>query len=52
MPIKYLGSKRQFVPLITDMVERLRLACTVLDLFSGTARVGAGFGIGSVAQGP
>lgn len=41
MPIKYLGSKRQFVPLITGVIERLRPACTVLDLFSGTSRVGA-----------
>ncbi len=41
MPIKYLGSKRQFVPLIADIVEQLRPACTVLDLFSGTSRVGA-----------
>ncbi len=40
MPIKYLGSKRQFVPLITEVVERLQPACTVLDLFSGTSRVG------------
>ena len=41
MPIKYLGSKRQFLPLITEVVERLQPACTVLDLFSGTSRVGA-----------
>lgn len=41
MPIKYLGSKRQFVPLIAGVVEQLRPACTVLDLFSGTSRVGA-----------
>ncbi len=40
MPIKYIGSKRQFVPLIVDVVEQLRPACTVLDLFSGTSRVG------------
>ena len=40
MPIKYLGSKRQFVPLIADIVEQLQPACTVLDLFSGTSRVG------------
>ncbi|MCY3971572.1 MAG: DNA adenine methylase [Acidobacteria bacterium] len=40
MPIKYLGSKRQFVPLIAGIVEQLRPACTVLDLFSGTSRVG------------
>ncbi len=41
MPIKYLGSKRQFVPLIAGVVEQLRPAGTVLDLFSGTSRVGA-----------
>ncbi len=40
MPIKYLGSKRQFVPLIAGIVEQLRPAGTVLDLFSGTSRVG------------
>ena len=40
MPIKYLGSKRQFLPLIVEVVEQLRPACTVLDLFSGTSRVG------------
>ncbi|MCY3932336.1 MAG: DNA adenine methylase [Acidobacteria bacterium] len=40
MPIKYLGSKRLFVPQIADIVERLRPAGTVLDLFSGTSRVG------------
>ena len=40
MPIKYIGSKRQFVPLIVDVVEELAGPCTVLDLFSGTSRVG------------
>ncbi len=40
MPIKYIGSKRQFVPLIVAVVEQLRPVCTVLDLFSGTSRVG------------
>ena len=40
MPIKYLGSKRQFVPLIAGIVEQLQPACAVLDLFSGTSRVG------------
>ncbi len=40
MPIKYLGSKRQFVPLIVGVIEQLRPPCTVLDLFSGTSRVG------------
>ena len=40
MPIKYLGSKRQFLPLIVEVVEQLRPARTVLDLFSGTSRVG------------
>ena len=40
MPIKYIGSKRQFVPLIVGVVEELAGPCTVLDLFSGTSRVG------------
>jgi adenine-specific DNA-methyltransferase len=42
--IKYLGSKRRHVPLLVEIVraagEDVR---TVLDLFSGTARVGHGF---------
>jgi len=37
--IKYLGSKRLLVPLILERVEALGGARTVLDLFSGTARV-------------
>lgn len=41
MPIKYLGSKRKFVALIGGVVEQLRPPCTVLDLFSGTSRVGS-----------
>ena len=40
MPIKYIGSKRQFVPLIVGVVEELAGPCTVLDLFSGTSGVG------------
>ena len=46
--IKYLGSKRVLLPLILEQVETLARAAaaegrpirTVLDLFSGTARVG------------
>jgi adenine-specific DNA-methyltransferase len=38
--IKYLGSKRVLVPLLLQTVERIRGACTVADLFSGTSRVG------------
>lgn len=38
--IKYLGSKRALVPLIVACVEAVRGARTVLDLFSGTSRVG------------
>ena len=41
--IKYIGSKRVLVPLISEIVERISLASnsrTVVDLFSGTARVG------------
>ena len=38
--IKYLGSKRTLVPLIVDTVKRVGGGTSVLDLFSGTSRVG------------
>ncbi len=38
--IKYIGSKRVLVPAIVSIVEALPGVRTVLDLFSGTARVG------------
>jgi adenine-specific DNA-methyltransferase len=39
--IKYIGSKRTLVPLITDTIAELTPPpATVLDLFSGTSRVG------------
>lgn len=38
--IKYLGSKRLLVPAIRDVVQGLDGVETVLDLFSGTSRVG------------
>ena len=38
--IKYLGSKRVLVPLITETLGRLPGIRTVVDLFSGTSRVG------------
>jgi adenine-specific DNA-methyltransferase len=38
--IKYLGSKRVLLPRIAAAVERLPEVRRVLDLFSGTARVG------------
>ncbi|MSQ29569.1 MAG: DNA methyltransferase [Dehalococcoidia bacterium] len=38
--IKYIGSKRTLVPLIVDVVDRLSGTQTVIDLFSGTSRVG------------
>ncbi len=38
--IKYLGSKRTLIPAITDIVREFTGVETVLDLFSGTARVG------------
>jgi len=39
--IKYIGSKRLLLPLITEVIEGLCPApATVLDLFSGTSRVG------------
>lgn len=40
--IKYLGSKRLLVPLISEVVGYLGNHGTVLDLFSGTSRVGHG----------
>ncbi len=41
MPIKYLGSKRTLLPLILETVRGVCRRGTVLDLFSGTARVAA-----------
>lgn len=38
--IKYLGSKRTLVPHIVGIVQALGVQGTVLDLFSGTSRVG------------
>lgn len=38
--IKYLGSKRTLVPAIVEAVRGVEGARTVLDLFSGTSRVG------------
>ena len=38
--IKYLGSKRTLLPHILEAVAGLPGVCSVLDLFSGTARVG------------
>ncbi|RMG08007.1 MAG: DNA methyltransferase [Planctomycetota bacterium] len=38
--IKYLGSKRVLLPFILEVVERLPGVRTVVDLFSGTSRVG------------
>jgi adenine-specific DNA-methyltransferase len=38
--IKYIGSKRVLVPTIVDIVGRLPRVQRVLDLFSGTSRVG------------
>lgn len=38
--IKYIGSKRVLVPHIVEIVSRLEGVRTVLDLFSGTSRVG------------
>lgn len=39
MPIKYLGSKRLLIPKIVEIIKN-EGAKTVLDLFSGTSRVG------------
>lgn len=38
--IKYLGSKRVLVPAITELVRSLPRVSSVVDLFSGTSRVG------------
>ncbi len=38
--IKYLGSKRTLLPLVTEVVQQIPKATSVLDLFSGTSRVG------------
>ena len=38
--IKYIGSKRLLLPKIVEVVQRLPNVSTVLDLFSGTSRVG------------
>ncbi len=40
--IKYLGSKRVLVPLIAQTITDIRPESTVIDLFSGTSRVGYG----------
>jgi len=40
MPIKYIGSKRVLIPRILELVRSLPSVTHVLDLFSGTARVG------------
>jgi adenine-specific DNA-methyltransferase len=38
--IKYIGSKRMLLPAITGIVQSLPGVASVLDPFSGTARVG------------
>jgi adenine-specific DNA-methyltransferase len=38
--IKYIGSKRTLIPVILQAVSRAADARTVIDLFSGTSRVG------------
>jgi adenine-specific DNA-methyltransferase len=38
--IKYIGSKRVLVPLLVETISRIHGSGTVLDLFSGTSRVG------------
>lgn len=39
--IKYIGSKRLLIPHILRVVQRLPQVSTVVDMFSGTCRVGA-----------
>ena len=38
--IKYIGSKRVLLPLIVEVIQSLQESGTVIDLFSGTSRVG------------
>ena len=38
--IKYIGSKRSLIPVILDVIRQMADAHTVIDLFSGTSRVG------------
>lgn len=38
--IKYIGSKRTLIPVILEAVRRVGNAHSVIDLFSGTSRVG------------
>lgn len=38
--IKYLGSKRSLLPVILDAIGQIEGVTSVLDVFSGTARVG------------
>lgn len=38
--IKYIGSKRTLIPVIVEAVRRASNAHSVIDLFSGTSRVG------------
>jgi adenine-specific DNA-methyltransferase len=40
--IKYIGSKRVLVPLLVEVVQAVQPTGTVVDLFSGTSRVGHG----------
>jgi adenine-specific DNA-methyltransferase len=40
VPVKYLGSKRALLPLVLRAIESVASRGTVLDLFSGTSRVG------------
>lgn len=42
MPIKYLGSKRTLVPVLSDIARALEVT-SALDLFSGTTRVAQAF---------
>ncbi|MCS7081002.1 MAG: DNA adenine methylase [Chloracidobacterium sp.] len=38
--IKYIGSKRTLIPVILEVIRRIGNVRSVIDLFSGTARVG------------
>jgi adenine-specific DNA-methyltransferase len=48
--IKYLGSKRTLLPRLLELVGAVSGPCTVLDLFSGTSRVGHGAQTGRIPR--
>jgi hypothetical protein len=49
--IKYIGSKRTLVPLITQAITRLPVD-SVCDMFAGTTRVGQGLQLAGAGSSP